>query len=116
MHEHGIAQEMVTLALRNAEAQHAERITKMNIEMCKNADESAESLRMYLETLTRGTLAEGAEFEIEPVSAPATCLDCRTRFEQEYPGEPCPECHSTHVERAQHDEFRLTSIEVDGGE
>lgn len=113
MHEYGIAQEMVALALENAQAQHAEHITKLNIEMSKNADESADSLLMYLATLTKGTPAEGAQFDIQRVSALAKCPDCQYEFNQEYPGEPCPQCASPHVQPARRAEFSLASIEVD---
>lgn len=113
MHEYGIAQEMVALALEHAQAQHAEHVTKLNIEISKNADESADSLRMYLETLTQGTPAEGAQFDIQRVSALAQCLACHYEFDQEYSGEPCPQCGSPHVQQARRDEFKLTSIEID---
>lgn len=113
MHEHGIAQEMVTLALEQAQAHHAERITKLNIEMSENVDESLDSLVQYLETLTRGTLAEGAQFEIHRVSARAQCRDCQYEFVQEYAVEPCPRCHSAHVQTAPHAEYSLASIEMD---
>lgn len=113
MHEHGIAQQMVSLALEQAQENHAQRITQFAIEMSRAADESEDSLRFYLETLTRGTLAENARFEIERVSVPVHCLDCGHAYEQENQADACPRCGSVRVAADSRDEFKLASIEIE---
>src|SRR4051812_45018158 len=47
MHEYGIAQEMVALALENMQQHEGQRIRKFSIEMRESADESQDSLRFY---------------------------------------------------------------------
>lgn len=113
MHEYGIAEQMITTALRYAEANHARRITQLCIEMSDMADESEDSLRMYLETLTRDTMAENAAFEIERVRVNMRCPDCGNRFSVHYVGQPCPRCNSLRAMVDARDEFKLTSIEIE---
>lgn len=113
MHEHGIAQEMLATALHYAQTHHAQRITRFQIEMSELADESQDSLQMYLQTLARGTLAENAVFEIARVSVSAQCLDCHTPFTLAELGQPCPNCGSVRVQMQEREEFKLTSIEVE---
>ena len=113
MHEHGIAQQMVNVALRHAQDHHAQRITQFRIEMNQAADESEDSLRFYLEHLTRATVAEGAQIDIDRVPNHAVCLDCGSQFEPEYVGQVCPQCSSMHVTSHQLEEFRLASIDIE---
>ncbi len=113
MHESGIAQQMVNLALEYAKENNASKITQFTIEMSQAVDESEDSLRLHLELFARGTIAEGAQFEIQRVPVHLHCLKCGNEFSQEYLGEACPNCHSARVVPKVHDEFKLASIEIE---
>ncbi len=112
MHELGIAQEMLKVALDYAAKNHAQKITQLNIEMSAAADESEDSLRFHFENLTCGTMAEGARVEISRVAAHAKCLDCGSEFELSAVV-ACPHCSSARVRPLPHDEFKLASIDVE---
>jgi len=113
MHEYGIAQEMVSVALQQAQVNQAQRITRFRIKMSRVADESEDSLRFYLENLTRGTVASNAKFEIERIGLPMHCLKCGKEFEKDDTLPRCPRCQSTHVMQDCLDEFKLASIEIE---
>ncbi|MCC7164048.1 MAG: hydrogenase maturation nickel metallochaperone HypA [Anaerolineae bacterium] len=113
MHEFGVAQQMLSLALAYAKQNNAVRITEFSIEMSQAANESEDSLRLHLETLARGTMAEGARVDIQRVPTHLHCLKCGNEFEQEYAGEACPKCSSARVIPKPIDEFKLASIEID---
>lgn len=113
MHELGIAQEIVKVALDYAAKNNAKQITVFNIEISAAADESEDSLRFHIENLVRGTIAKGARIEIARVAARAQCLDCGNEFEWETPDELCPRCNSNRLHTTHQDEFKLTSIEVE---
>lgn len=113
MHEQRIAQEMIEIALRHAEANQARRVLQMGIEMSEAADESEDSLCFYLENLTRGTIAENARFEITRVGLPVRCKNCGYEYEQHAWLEPCPRCAGTGVVSSQSEEFRLKSIQIE---
>lgn len=113
MHEFGIAQEMVSMALQHAQENQAHRITHFRIEMSQSADESEDSLRFYLENLTRGTVANDAKFEIQRINPTMHCLKCGKEFEKVETVDKCPRCHSAHVMQDRVEEFKLTSIEIE---
>ncbi len=112
MHELGIAQEMLKVALDYAAKNHAQKITQLNIEMSAGADESADSLCFHFENLTHGTMADGARVEISRVAARAQCLECGNAFELNEVV-ACPRCSSARVRPLPHDEFKLASIDVE---
>jgi hydrogenase nickel incorporation protein HypA/HybF len=113
MHELGIAQEMVKLALDYAAKNFAQRIVAFNIEMSALADESEDALRFHFEHVTRGTIAEDARIEINRVPLSAQCLDCGNSFAITFAMATCPQCASVHIRALPQDEFRLTSIEIE---
>ena len=113
MHELGIAEQMLNVALDYAAKNNAKRITAFNVEMSAAADESADSLRFHLENLTRGTLAEGARVEISRVPVKAKCLECGNEFDWEAQDQVCPRCSSPRIRALLQDEFRLVSIDAE---
>ena len=113
MHELGIAQDMLKIALDYAAKNKAARIVAFNIEMSAAANESEESLTFHIENAARGTPAEGARIEFTRVPARMKCLDCGNEFAMDTPEAGCPRCSSGRVMPLAHDEFRLASIEVE---
>jgi hydrogenase nickel incorporation protein HypA/HybF len=115
MHEHGIAQEMVRVALEYAAKNNATRITRLDVEISAAADESEDALRFHLDTLTRGTLAEGATVAIARVPLQAKCLACGNDFvlTSDTLRAICSRCSSVQVRVVDADEFRLASIDVE---
>jgi hydrogenase nickel incorporation protein HypA/HybF len=113
MHEHGIADQMVKLALDYAARHHAARIARFNLEMSSLVDESEDSLRFHLESLTRGTIAQDATIEIHRAVARRKCLVCAAEFESSTSQSGCPKCQGTRSRPIPQDEFRLVSIDVE---
>lgn len=112
MHELGIAQEMLKVALDYAAKNNAKRITAFNVEMSVAADESEDSLRFHFEHLTIGTVAEGARIEMTRVPAMAKCLDCGNEFALESAA-VCSRCSGARIRALPQDEFRLVSIDAE---
>ena len=113
MHELGIAQEMLKVALEYAAKNNAARITQFNVALSAAADESVESLNFHFEHVTRGTIAEGARIEITHVPFTVNCLDCGNDFEWTSDTIVCPKCSSARIKALPQDEFKLTSIQVE---
>lgn len=113
MHELGIAQQMMSIAFDYAAQHHAHKITAFHIEISTAMDESEEALRFHIENLARGTLAEGATIEIVRIPAHVVCLDCGNAFELNADNVICPQCASSRVRAHAHDDFKLTSIEIE---
>ncbi len=113
MHELGIAQELLNVALDFAKQNNATQITLFSIETSQSADESQAALRQHLETLTRGTIAEGAQFEIIRAPEQFHCLKCGNEYAPDYLGEACPKCGSARVLPIPRAEFKLASIDIE---
>ncbi len=111
MHELGMVQSMIDVALDYADKNQARKITAFNIEISQTADESEESLLFYFELLSRGTLAEGAHVDLSRVPAQARCADCGNEFALDISAPACPRCAGTNVKPIG-DDVRLVSIDV----
>ncbi len=109
----GVAQQLIDLALSYAKQHDAHRINEFDIEITPAVAMSQAELRVLLTEAVRGTIAEGAKFEITRVAAHLHCTKCGNDFAQEYAGEACPVCHSARVLPKMHDEFTLVSIDID---
>lgn len=73
MHEMPLTQSLLNLALKHAAGQ---RITDVYLEVGRMSVVVPESVEVFFDYLSKGTLAEGAtlHFDIKPVEM--TCLDC----------------------------------------
>lgn len=69
MHELGIAQDILKVALTEAEKHNGRRISTLHVKLGEASHIEPASLEFCLEAMARGTIAEGARIEIEPVEA-----------------------------------------------
>lgn len=66
MHESGIAERIVALALEHARQAGATRITDLHLEIGDDAGATEEAVVFHLEEAARGTLVEGAALHFLP--------------------------------------------------
>jgi hydrogenase nickel incorporation protein HypA/HybF len=76
MHELSITQAILDTALRHAEQAHAKAVRALDLRVGALSGIVDESIRFYFETISRGTLAEGAMLHIEVVPPRARCWAC----------------------------------------
>lgn len=75
MHESGIAERIVAVALERAREAGAARITDLHLEVGEEAGASREAVAFHVEEAARGTLVEGARIHfVEPTDARALRL------------------------------------------
>ncbi len=109
MHELSLAQKVIEIAL---EAASGRKIKGINLIIGNYSSVSPESLFFYLETLTTGTILEGAQFSYEKVEAEFRCSKCGNYFIGSIEL-ICPYCGATEGEYIKGREFYLESIEVE---
>jgi Zn finger protein HypA/HybF involved in hydrogenase expression len=68
MHETGIAERIVALALEHARQAGAARITDLHLEIGEDAGASQEAVTFHVEEAARGTLVEGAALHYLPAN------------------------------------------------
>lgn len=113
MHELGITQSILNIALRHAEGAGATRITHLHLVIGDLSSVVDDSVQFYWDVISRGTIAEGAELHFERMPATLRCLACQMRFSPNGRDFACPDCGSCQVIVVDGDQFYLDSIEVE---
>ena len=114
MHELGLTQSILEIALDNAAKNGAGRILKVRVVAGDLTGVIDESLCFYFDYLARGTAADGAELVVEHPPAVIKCAACgeesRIAAEQVC---SCPQCEALTVELLSGREFYVDSIEIE---
>jgi len=114
VHELGLTQSILEIALENAAKNNASRILKVKVVAGDLTGVIDDSLRFYFDYLARGTAAEGAELAIDHPPVIIKCAACggesRVGGEQAF---ACPECAALTVELLSGREFYVDSIEIE---
>jgi hydrogenase nickel incorporation protein HypA/HybF len=113
MHELGITQNILSIALRHAEQVGATRITRLNLVIGDLSSIAEDSVRFYWDAVSRGTIAEGAELHFEQVPAMFRCRNCEVEFSPVEQDLACPDCGAHDVIMLDGNQFHLDSIDVE---
>ena len=92
MHSLAIAQDILEAALSEAEKRDAEHIKAISVKIGDGHFTESDSLQFCLEATAEGTIAEGAQIEIELVGTTAKCRECALVFLVENHLPICPHC------------------------
>jgi hydrogenase nickel incorporation protein HypA/HybF len=113
MHEVGLMQDILDLALEKARAQGAQRIDEIQVRVGKASEVAPESLDLAFQVVKKGTIAEKAQFKVETVPIISYCPACEQEFR---PVDPllyeCPQCHQISSELRQGKELELAALEI----
>ena len=112
LHEVGIMQEAVRLAVEKAKASGANRVHALRLRVGALSGVVPDALHFAFDLLCRGTMAEGATLEVESVPARCWCATCEAEFEVEDFFSECPRCHVlSNVWRGGR-ELEIASVEI----
>ena len=112
MHEAGIMQDALDLAVAEANKAGASRVHRMQLRVGVLSGVVPEALQFAFEALSPGSPAEGGRIEIEPVEAAYWCEPCAREFVAHDLVDPCPGCGSTEAILRRGLELELSSVEV----
>lgn len=113
MHEMGIAQQMVDIALDAIPSDiENPRVEKLNLRIGKLASVVEHSLRFCMEVITKDTPLEGVRLEIETVDVRVRCKACNHEWVVEGPSFRCPGCRQGEVELLSGRELEISSLEL----
>ena len=114
MHELGIMESALALVQQHAAGNHARRVSRIVLRIGALAGVEPDSLRFAFDVISRGTVAEGAAFDIEAVPVVVFCASCQ----QEFDGATdsfifiCPTCGDLGGEIRHGRELELSRIEM----
>ena len=114
MHEVGIMESALALVARHAAGHGDRRVSRVVLRIGALAGVEIESLRFAFSVVSRGTVAEGADFEIEEVPVAVYCHGCHLEFAVETGGFifTCPNCGDLCGEIRRGRELELSRIEL----
>ena len=113
MHEAHLAEDLVEVAVAEAEKQNATRIRSVRFKVGKKFQVVPEALEMGFRMAAEGTIAQDAALEVIQVPLAGRCRGCEARVESDEPILVCESCGSTDVEVLQGNEMVLESLEVE---
>ncbi len=113
MHELSITQGILDIALEQAKAANATRITRINLTIGALTGVVDDCVQFYFEILAKDTIAAGTTLSFERPATKVRCGGCGTTFEPGDVAWSCPSCGSHQAEIIQGRECRVNSIEVD---
>jgi len=112
MHEVSIMEEAVRLAVDAVKSSGADRVTSLRLRVGALSGVVPDALRFAFDVVCRGTVAEGASLEIEPVAAVSWCSACRSEFAGEDYFNECPRCHKVSGELQRGREIEIATVEM----
>lgn len=112
MHEFGIADGLLKVAIETAERSNAGRVEQVNLKIGALAGVVDEALIFAFGALSEDTLARNARLVIEAIPVTCYCETCATVFEPPRFSYRCPTCQTLSRSVKTGRELQLVSIEV----
>lgn len=114
MHELSLAQSILWAALDEARKVGGRRISLIRARVRESSHHTEDSsLQFCLEAVAKGTIAEGAEIEIEHIPPTLRCRGCDFIFPAQGGGMVCPRCRSGRLEEVDAEEVYLEDLQVE---
>lgn len=113
MHELGLIASVMEVVEDSARAAGATAVTRISLVVGVMTEAVPESLQFAFEALSEGTIAEGAELQVEVVGCRSKCSNCGAEYEHSRFHLACPECGSYSTQLLAGRDLYIDSIEVD---
>ncbi len=113
MHELAITQNILDLALNEAKAVQASRISKISLVIGELSGVVSDSVEFYFDFMSRDSMAVDATLEFIIVPAQLRCRDCQTEFNPQDSLWICPNCKSVNIDLLAGRDCYIKSIEVE---
>jgi hydrogenase nickel incorporation protein HypA/HybF len=112
VHELGVANEILDVALAEAVRHAAKKVTSIRLRVGVLRAIEPENLSFLFEHLARGTPAEGALLEIVEEPVRVECEACGVSEARAFNYE-CPRCHGPKVSVTGGDSLRILSLDIE---
>ncbi len=113
MHELSLAQSMLRIIEESARAQDVGRVRTVVLEIGALAGVEPDAMRFCFESVTRGTIAEGAQLHIIETPGKGWCMACAKPVQLAERYGLCPDCGGTQVAITGGDRVRLMELGVE---
>ncbi len=112
MHEMSLSQSMVEIIQEQAAVNGFQHVTVVRLEIGALSCVEPAALSFCFDSVTRGTVAEGATLDIIKVPGRAWCWVCSRVVDIEGHGDPCPDCSGYQMQTRTGNEMKIKELEV----
>lgn len=113
MHELSLSLSLVDLVAARAAAEGARRVLSVGVEVGALGHVEPQALAFCLSSAARGTVLEGARFDIAVPAGRAWCFACSQEVPIAHRAAPCPACGGHALRLSRGEELKVTSMEID---
>ena len=113
MHELGITQRILSIALEKANGVHASRISRINLVIGELSGIVSECVELYFGILSQDTLAAEAFLSFRKPPTELRCRNCEMVFSPSNSDWACPKCRRQEIEIVSGRSCFVESIEVE---
>jgi hydrogenase nickel incorporation protein HypA/HybF len=113
MHELGVTENIVNIALAKAGEAQASKVVKINLVVGELSGFVPDCIQFYFDSLSKDTIAQGAVLHFESVPAELRCRDCSTKFQPRDTLWSCPKCGGRSVDISKGRELYIESVEAE---
>ena len=112
MHEYPITEQIIKLAEKHGRKFRASQIKRITLVVGERSGYVTESIQMYFDIISEGTLCEGAELVMKGIKPKIKCPACGEVFIRKPMSFACPKCGTDGEPTDIGKEFYIESIEV----
>ena len=112
MHEIGIMERALEIAITNAKKQNAHKINKITMNIGKLSGVIPDALEFAFDVVIKNTIAENATLKINTIPITCYCDNCQINFNPPEWFFECPQCHQFSNNIIQGKEIELMSVEI----
>ncbi len=115
MHELPVTHEILEIVLKHSQRNNVSKVHKVFLEIGAMSDLEQEWIQRYFTTISEGTVAEGAQIEVQQVPCRFMCRQCGTVFIIDITSDEnvlCPACGSTEADMISGSEYTVKSMEA----
>lgn len=113
MHEMALTEGILDLVEDEAKTAGFKSVKVVRLEVGSLSHVSVEALRFCFDSVTQGSIAEGAVLDIVTIDGAGWCLDCSQTVALAERFGACPLCGNYHVQMTAGDDLRLKELEVE---
>lgn len=113
MHEYAVTKSLINIAVEEAQKANAGKITEIKLVIGDLSTIMDESVQMYFDIISEGTIAQGAKLIFRRVAAEFCCKSCGAKYNKPSSGFDCPFCGQMGVPTGVGKEFYIESLEVE---
>jgi hydrogenase nickel incorporation protein HypA/HybF len=113
MHEMALAQGVLDIVEDHARRASARRVRCVRLAIGRLANVEIEAIRFCFDAVTRGSVAESANLDIEEVAGAGWCMRCAAEVPLASSADACPRCGGHQVTVTGGTEMKVKELEVE---